>query len=201
VPKTPETPAQKERRLKRNAKKRISSKAWRVRNYECFNAYRRGVWRAMSSKDKAARRDALRAWKKANPEKVKASAAKYRLKHKDSISARGKKYRSPEKDQARRLSTYGITQEEYDFIWARQNESCGVCGALKPGSKGWAIDHDHNDNHVRGILCSRCNLAIGALGDSLEGLFRAVKYLELDQLRIGKLATLLVPITISSVIL
>lgn len=39
------------------------------------------------------------------------------------------------------------------------------------------IDHDHKTNLVRGILCSGCNTSIGGLGDTVEGLERALRYL------------------------
>jgi hypothetical protein len=40
------------------------------------------------------------------------------------------------------------------------------------------VDHDHTTGKFRGWLCKRCNLGIGKLGDNLEGLKKAVKYLE-----------------------
>ena len=40
------------------------------------------------------------------------------------------------------------------------------------------FDHDHDTNQFRGWLCYQCNTAIGNLGDSIEGLKRAILYLE-----------------------
>ena len=40
------------------------------------------------------------------------------------------------------------------------------------------FDHDHDTNQFRGWLCYQCNTAIGNLGDSIEGLKRALRYLE-----------------------
>ena len=39
------------------------------------------------------------------------------------------------------------------------------------------IDHDHRTNKVRHNLCRTCNLGIGKLGDNLDLLKNAVKYL------------------------
>lgn len=40
------------------------------------------------------------------------------------------------------------------------------------------VDHCHNTNEVRGLLCVRCNAGLGQLGDTIEGLERALKYLK-----------------------
>lgn len=40
-----------------------------------------------------------------------------------------------------------------------------------------AYDHCHKTGDIRGLLCSPCNRALGALGDSEEGLQRALTYL------------------------
>src|SRR5271155_4011570 len=46
---------------------------------------------------------------------------------------------------------------------------CECCG-LAPTKKTLALDHDHKTGKFRGWLCSECNLGIGKLGDSLDGL-------------------------------
>ena len=38
-------------------------------------------------------------------------------------------------------------------------------------------DHDHETGELRGWLCDYCNRGIGALGDDIEGLEEAIKYL------------------------
>jgi hypothetical protein len=53
---------------------------------------------------------------------------------------------------------------------------CELCGGL-PGKKVLAIDHDHVTGRFRGWLCVACNVGLGALGDSLEGLALARRYL------------------------
>jgi hypothetical protein len=42
------------------------------------------------------------------------------------------------------------------------------------------IDHSHVDDHVRGILCGRCNTLLGMAGDDVEVLEAAIKYLVED---------------------
>lgn len=56
---------------------------------------------------------------------------------------------------------------------------CGICGSdgLQDRQR-LGIDHDHETGEVRGILCQKCNSAIGMLGDDLALLLAAVAYLE-----------------------
>lgn len=54
---------------------------------------------------------------------------------------------------------------------------CEQC-SNPPGIKGLALDHDHMTGKFRGWLCHRCNLGMGLLGDDIEGLRRAIAYLE-----------------------
>ena len=39
------------------------------------------------------------------------------------------------------------------------------------------LDHDHETGKFRGWLCRNCNQGIGKLGDNLQGVTKAVKYL------------------------
>lgn len=53
------------------------------------------------------------------------------------------------------------------------------CGQkLEINSVRTHVDHDHDTGIFRGWICNRCNLGIGLLGDSIEGLRRALTYLE-----------------------
>lgn len=55
--------------------------------------------------------------------------------------------------------------------------NCDCCGTLlPPGSV--MLDHDHDTAEFRGWLCRSCNVGLGQLGDDIEGLTRAIKYLE-----------------------
>jgi len=88
---------------------------------------------------------------------------------------------NPDKYRCKKLrAAYGISLEEFHQRFANQNGACACCGGLEPGGpKGqWNVDHDHLTGEVRGILCINCNLGIGKLGDSIEGLERALAYLK-----------------------
>ena len=54
-------------------------------------------------------------------------------------------------------------------------EGCEVCGGY---TKKMAIDHCHDSGLVRGLLCSKCNTALGLADDSIERLQAMISYLE-----------------------
>ncbi|MBC7593304.1 MAG: hypothetical protein H7288_05100, partial [Kineosporiaceae bacterium] len=84
-------------------------------------------------------------------------------------------------DRAREaaLATYGLTWEDEIRVVAEQGGGCGVCGDLP--DRAYDIDHDHVTGAFRGFLCGRCNKGLGLLGDSIEGLRKALLYLERAQ--------------------
>lgn len=53
----------------------------------------------------------------------------------------------------------------------------GICGEPKT-KKDLAVDHCHKTNVIRGLLCGRCNPALGYLQDSPDLARRAALYLE-----------------------
>jgi hypothetical protein len=77
----------------------------------------------------------------------------------------------------RRFRRFGITEAELDALLAAQKNCCAICKSAKPyGSGDWAIDHDHVTGQVRGLLCSKCNLALGLLGDNPKVIASALRY-------------------------
>jgi hypothetical protein len=53
-----------------------------------------------------------------------------------------------------------------------------VCQCCGEAPYKWCLDHDHDTNEIRGWLCDQCNTGIGKLGDNIEGLEKALKYLK-----------------------
>jgi hypothetical protein len=73
---------------------------------------------------------------------------------------------------------FGITLEDYDRMYAEQKGSCAICGRYQSQlSKFLGVDHNHETNAVRGLLCRACNAAIGLLQDKVKMLESAAKYL------------------------
>lgn len=84
------------------------------------------------------------------------------------------KYSKPEHAEDRRLrSAYGISSKFRMFMSRKQSGLCAICsydGKL-------VVDHDHTLGTVRGLLCNRCNLALGSFDDNIEKVRAAYKYL------------------------
>lgn len=76
-------------------------------------------------------------------------------------------------------AAYRISEQQYSDMLIAQGGHCAVCQRKRPGGRGsFHVDHDHVSGKVRGLLCARCNMGIGQLGDSIEGLRAAISYLE-----------------------
>lgn len=69
---------------------------------------------------------------------------------------------------------YGLTRDQYETLLDQHGRACAICG----GKNRLHVDHSHEDGHVRGILCGICNPALGLLGDNIQGLERALRYLQ-----------------------
>lgn len=79
---------------------------------------------------------------------------------------------------------FGITPAQYDKMFDTQKGLCAICGepetAKDPyrGIKRLAVDHNHETNKIRALLCSRCNTGIGNLKHDIGRLNKAILYLE-----------------------
>lgn len=71
---------------------------------------------------------------------------------------------------------YGITLEDYDRMFLLQG---GVCAICKKSSypKHLSVDHCHKTDRVRGLLCTLCNIGLGAFIDNTRTLESAKQYL------------------------
>jgi hypothetical protein len=108
--------------------------------------------------------------------------ARYREKNRDAIRERNtaarrrrgiaERPRGPGSDSQRR---YGLTPEDIARMRDEQQGRCGIC--QRDDVWRLVVDHCHDTGKVRGLLCDRCNQAIGSLGDRLESVERAVEYL------------------------
>lgn len=73
---------------------------------------------------------------------------------------------------------YGITKEDYEELLEKQNGVCAICEQEDDGDRPLAVDHCHETDAVRGLLCFRCNMAIGYFQDDPRRLEAAARYLE-----------------------
>ena len=79
---------------------------------------------------------------------------------------------------------YGITSIEYDILLVNQNNVCGIC-ELPESEKdkfgniiNLSVDHCHKTGVIRGLLCAKCNKALGLLNDDINLLKSAILYLK-----------------------
>lgn len=91
-----------------------------------------------------------------------------------------KKCRNQRHSRANRATRYkreyGITIEEYEVLFERQNGACAIC--KQPQNTALCVDHDHFTGDVRGLLCTACNRGLGLLGDTIEDIENAFDYLK-----------------------
>jgi len=78
---------------------------------------------------------------------------------------------------------YGITIEDYNRMFNEQNGCCAICKKHQTHfEKALAVDHDHETEKVRGLLCRACNTAIGLLQDNPDVILEASNYVRGNKL-------------------
>ena len=78
----------------------------------------------------------------------------------------------------RLLKLYGISAAEYEMLLVAQGGRCPICLLpLGTYARQLAVDHDHVTGRVRGLLCHKCNMALGVFKDDVYKLNRAIEYL------------------------
>ena len=85
---------------------------------------------------------------------------------------------------------YGLTRFELLQKFNKQGGNCSSCGVLmnfenvntKAGEKrdglGVVVDHCHETNKVRGLVCFHCNTALGHLFSDVNKIKGLLKYME-----------------------
>lgn len=130
-------------------------------------------------------------YRAANPEKAKADQQEWFQANKEKRNAYMREWHAKNKEvnrevkRAKRLNgtykrKYGITLDDYNAMLAAQGGHCALCEKTPEDEKRFKrlnVDHCHETGRVRGILCTRCNFAIGILGDNEAGLSAALRYI------------------------
>lgn len=91
-----------------------------------------------------------------------------------------------EYDRRKHLKRYALSEHDYNALFDAQGGVCAICRTPPKSSRRLAIDHDHSccpDSRascgqcIRGLLCTKCNSALGLLGDTPDLIFSAIEYL------------------------
>ena len=121
----------------------------------------------------------LKDWKLKNREKLlKQSRDSYKRNADKRRSASRRFYRENKQKELdrRRFGKYRITGDKFRLILEKQEFKCPIC--RKDITKNLSVDHDHITGKIRGLICNKCNLAIGNAEDSPERLRLMADYLE-----------------------
>ena len=110
---------------------------------------------------KPCKANGIKAWRRANPEKVR----KYNA-------------AAVAKVGGSRFWKYGLTDEQIEQMALAQSRKCAICGR-EPDKL--VVDHNHDTGKVRGLLCHTCNTALGKFRDSQDILSAAIRYLAATQ--------------------
>lgn len=105
-------------------------------------------------------------WGRANKEKLRHYFVRHLKKHPDYLKVKSLKTSCTNK---------GITIEDFGRLLVKQKDACAIC--KKECKKRLSIDHCHKTGRVRGLLCQKCNFALGLLNDDKKLIKRMLKYL------------------------
>lgn len=79
--------------------------------------------------------------------------------------------------EAHRRNKYGISAARYNEMMMCQGSVCKICRQPCRTHKSLSVDHSHETNQIRGLLCARCNQGLGLFREDPRILRRAEGYL------------------------
>jgi hypothetical protein len=68
------------------------------------------------------------------------------------------------------MRKYNMTEEKYRNL----DKACVVCGSKKI----LQLDHNHKNGKFRGVLCHKCNTALGCVNDDIDLLKKLISYVK-----------------------
>jgi Recombination endonuclease VII len=106
------------------------------------------------------------AWRKANPEVNKLSARKVQWRLHGILNEAGQPF----------------STVDFDRLYQIQQGKCVGCEAHQSElNRSLCVDHNHETKKVRGLLCAKCNTALGQANDNINILKRLVIYMNKHQ--------------------
>ena len=105
-------------------------------------------------------------WNKRNRDRVLARAREL-YKQNDGMGSKN--------SQLKRM--YGITLDQYNKMLVDQSNKCAICGKEQlKYRRRLSVDHCHETNKVRGLLCHPCNAAFGLLQENMDIILNMANY-------------------------
>lgn len=155
----------------------------------------------MSKSD--ARKAYEKSWRERNKERLRESQRSYRKRNLTRVRemqrewsahpdrrARSLDYQKSERGREIKWATkikkrHGLTREQHRNLIESQGGLCPGCGEKLESRRHTHVDHDHtrtrDEGNIRGVLCTHCNRALGAVRDRPDVLRNLISYLEVRQ--------------------
>jgi hypothetical protein len=67
-----------------------------------------------------------------------------------------------------------LSNEQFQNMYDSQHGLCYIC---QQPCETLGVDHNHNTNEIRKLLCNSCNLGLGLFKENKEFLKSAINYL------------------------
>ena len=97
---------------------------------------------------------------------------------------KSRKYYQKNKERLRKeavVKRYGISVEQYEQMFIEQNFQCALCSIHNSESPLY-VDHCHDTNEVRGLLCNKCNSLLGGFQYHYNNLNNVLAYLDQERI-------------------
>lgn len=105
----------------------------------------------------------------------------YRLKNPEVYQKASLKYwhsLQVDRKKSKTLSRYGLSLDQYKAMIKAQDGVCAICKKECSSGLGLSVDHCHETGKIRGLLCKKCNSALGMLNDNIANFEAAILYLK-----------------------
>lgn len=129
---------------------------------QCRSEKQKAYWASLPKDIKVARQKNgkyAKTWRINNPEKSKMIARKTHI-----------------------MRKFGITIEEYETMLLSQDSVCAICKNKCATGNYLAVDHNHNTQKIRALLCKNCNTAIGLFKEDINIMTNAIEYIKFHNL-------------------
>lgn len=143
----------------------------------------------LSIKNRDKRNKKAKEWRENNKEYVQKYSKNYEQTHKKERNKQKRKRRKENyeyyKDKDLRR-THNISLKVYKKILDEQNNVCAICklpesiiNTVSGKKLDLAVDHNHKTGKIRGLLCGKCNKALGVFNDDASYLLKVIDYLKI----------------------